>query len=245
LNLLITSVAERPDLAALLDDFPDSWPEFMYHDSVSPLLYEQLAGAYPQHCLIAVAGSEPVARAYTVPFAWAGDPDTDLPSGHDAVILRAAADRLAGRTPNLVAAVEVTVRPERRGTGLSARLLDALRRHTAGLGYASLVVPVRPNGKPGYPDVPLARYVTWTREDGLPVDPWLRGHIRAGGRIVGVAPCSTTICGTLAQWRAWTGLPFDATGPVRVPGALVPVHCDVTHDVAVYVEPNVWVHHRL
>ena len=51
--------------------------------------------------------------------------------------------------------------------------------------------------------------------------------------------------GSLAQWREWTGLPFDRTGDVIVPGALVPVHCDAEHDHAVYVEPNVWVKHAL
>ena len=51
--------------------------------------------------------------------------------------------------------------------------------------------------------------------------------------------------GSLAQWREWTGLPFDRTGDVIVPEALVPVHCDVEHDHAVYVEPNVWVEHDL
>jgi hypothetical protein len=60
-----------------------------------------------------------------------------------------------------------------------------------------------------------------------------------------VAPRSTTITGSLADWRSWTGLPFDATGPVSVPEALVPVFCDLDRDVATYVEPNVWVHHRL
>ena len=40
------------------------------------------------------------------------------------------------------------------------------------------------------------------------------------------------------------GLPFDSTGPVVVPRALAPVHCDVEHGVAVYVEPNVWARHR-
>lgn len=53
------------------------------------------------------------------------------------------------------------------------------------------------------------------------------------------------IPGALADWRAWTGLPFDTTGPVEVPGALAPVHCDVAHDHAVYCEPCVWVHHSL
>ena len=83
-----------------------------------------------------------------------------------------------------------------------------------------------------------------TREDGLPADPWLRTHVQAGAQIIGVAPRSMVITGSLEQWRTWTGLPFDASGPVRVPGALVPVHCDVAADLAVYVEPNVWVRHR-
>jgi hypothetical protein len=54
-----------------------------------------------------------------------------------------------------------------------------------------------------------------------------------------------TVTGTLAQWREWTGLAFDAPGEVLVPGALLPLHCEPGHDFAVYVEPNVWVHHRL
>jgi hypothetical protein len=53
------------------------------------------------------------------------------------------------------------------------------------------------------------------------------------------------MAGSLAQWREWTGLPFDRTGDVIVPEALVPVHCDAEHDHAVYVEPNVWVEHTL
>jgi hypothetical protein len=51
--------------------------------------------------------------------------------------------------------------------------------------------------------------------------------------------------GSLDEWREWTGLPFDETGEVIVPKALVPVHCSVEHDHAVYVEPNVWVQHDL
>jgi hypothetical protein len=49
----------------------------------------------------------------------------------------------------------------------------------------------------------------------------------------------------VAKWRTWTGLPFDKTGPSIVPGALSPVHVSLEQDHAVYVEPNLWVHHRL
>ncbi len=245
MDLLIISLADRPDILSRLDDFPGAWPEFMYHDSVSSVFYHQVVTLHPEHCLIALDGGTPVARAFSFPFHWVEDPEKILPDGHDAVIVRALGDRLARRSGTLVAAVEVTVRADRRGNGLSTRMLDALRERTARLGYPGLVVPVRPSGKSEHPDVPLADYVNWTRPDGLPVDPWLRVHIRAGGRMVGLAPHSTTIAGTLDEWRCWTGLPFDRTGPVRVPGALVPVHCDVQHGIGVYVEPNVWVHHRV
>jgi hypothetical protein len=53
------------------------------------------------------------------------------------------------------------------------------------------------------------------------------------------------VAGSLTQWRAWTGLPFNTDGDVVVPGALVPVHASLAHDHAVYAEPNIWVRHPL
>ncbi|WP_328993746.1 hypothetical protein OG394_05245 [Kribbella sp. NBC_01245] len=91
----------------------------------------------------------------------------------------------------------------------------------------------------------MTSYVEQVRADGLPVDPWLRVHVKAGATIVKVAPASMVVPGSLAQWREWTGLPFDTDGFVEVPKALVPVHCSLSHDYAVYVEPNVWVEHDL
>ncbi len=72
----------------------------------------------------------------------------------------------------------------------------------------------------------------------------MRIHARLGAEVGAVCPNSMTISGSLAEWRDWTGLPFDQSGEVIVPGALVPVHVDVTQDHAVYVEPNVWMVHR-
>jgi hypothetical protein len=66
-----------------------------------------------------------------------------------------------------------------------------------------------------------------------------------GATIIKVCPTSMTVPGTLEQWRGWTGLPFTASGLVDVGGALTPVHVSVEQDHAVYIEPNVWVRHRL
>jgi hypothetical protein len=54
-----------------------------------------------------------------------------------------------------------------------------------------------------------------------------------------------TIGASLADWRSWTGLPFDTDGEVEVPGALGPVLVRTAHDYAVYVEANVWVRHQI
>ena len=51
------------------------------------------------------------------------------------------------------------------------------------------------------------------------------------------------ISGSVAEWEAWSGLAFPASGEYVVPGALVPVEVDREHDVATYVEPNVWMRH--
>ena len=92
----------------------------------------------------------------------------------------------------------------------------------------------------------LYRVVSYrVRPDGLPHDPWLRVHVRAGARIDSIAPASMTVAGSLEQWRRWTGLPFDVPGDVEVPGALVPVRCEPERGYAVYVEPNVWMRHLL
>ncbi|WP_026425803.1 hypothetical protein [Actinokineospora inagensis] len=245
MDLAITTLARRPDLESKLDDFDGGWPEFMKHDPVAGVYFWLAPLHYPEYVLLAYDRDHPdelVAKGFSVPFHWTGDA---LPvDGWDWVLRRSAIGRALGEEPNLVSAVEINVRTDLRGAGLSSVMLAALRDNTRALGFDALVAPVRPNGKPDHPGVPMADYVTWTRDDGLPVDPWLRVHVRAGGVVESVATRSMAIAGTLAEWREWTGLPFDRTGSVLVPGALVPVHCDVEHDHAVYVEPNVWIRHK-
>ena len=91
----------------------------------------------------------------------------------------------------------------------------------------------------------MADYVRQIGPEGLPKDPWLQLHVRAGGRIIKVAPYAMTIVGSVADWTKWTGMQFETSGPIDVPHALVPVNISLEHDFGVYVEPGVWVDHRL
>ncbi len=240
MDLEIFVAADRPDVA--LDDWESPWPEFMTHDPIGNLYYA-LSNLFAEYHLIAVDDTKRiVAQAFSVPFSLEGD---ELPiDGWDGAIRRGLRTRFEGGTPNMVSAIEISVRKDLQGTGLSHRMVAAMRSNAKRLGYTELVAPVRPNGKKDF-DLPMEEYAYHTREDGFPVDPWLRVHVRAGGRIDKIATRSMVIPGTLAEWREWTGLPFDKSGPVHVPFALAPVMCDVDHDHAVYVEPNVWVRHKI
>ncbi|MEU7986271.1 N-acetyltransferase [Streptosporangium canum] len=246
MSVRITTLAERPELTGQLWAMDSSWPEFMFHDPMAALYFEVCTTVYPEFVLVADDDAAPgrlVAKGLSVPFAWKHE---DLPDdGWDAAVLSSWHTRRTGEKPTAVSALEITIRPDHIGSGLSPLMLGAIRDNAARLGFGELLAPVRPNAKHLEPRTPMAEYAALTRPDGLPADPWLRVHVRAGGTIAKVAPRSMTVAGTLAEWRKWSGCAFDESGPVEVPGALVPVHCDVDQDHAVYVEPNVWVRHRL
>jgi GNAT superfamily N-acetyltransferase len=238
--LTITVLADRPELAEAMWGMANAWPEFMRHDPIGGLFYGNVETRFAESVLVGRDGDEVVAVAYSLPFVLDG---TELPDhGWDAAIRSGLLASIHGTQPNAISAIEIAVRPDRQGTGLSVEMLTAMRDNAARLGYAELVAPVRPNGKSDV-DEPMSVHAFRVRDDGLPLDPWLRVHVRAGGRIDKIAPRSMVIPGTLDEWREWTGLPFDRTGPVAVPQALAPVWCDAEHGVATYVEPNVWVRH--
>lgn len=129
--------------------------------------------------------------------------------------------------------------------GLPDRGWDAALENAAKLGHRDLLGSIRPTGKSGFPHEAMADYVARLNGEGLPVDPWLRTHVRLGGVVMQVCPVAMTIPGTLAQWRGWTCLGLASSGAVEVPGALNPVHVSVEQEHGVYVEPNVWIRHQL
>ncbi|MEV0206791.1 GNAT family N-acetyltransferase [Streptomyces sp. NPDC050788] len=247
MELKVSSLAERPEMTGPVVHMANSWPEFVTQDLVGDAHYGRIAAELPQYVLFAEDEQDVVvAHAYSVPFALAAEGRGELPArGWDQVLVWAFEDLRLGVRPDTVSAIAIVVAPEAQGRGLSARMLSALRDNARSLGFREVVAPVRPSAKHLEPRTPIEEYVRRVRADGLPHDPWLRVHVRAGATVERVATASMTVSGSLAQWRAWTGLPFDTRGDVEVPGALVPVRCEPERDYAVYVEPNVWMRHVL
>lgn len=253
MSLETFTLRERPDLRGEIFSAafgPPLWPEFLLHDPAARFYYATpYFEAYQDYALAAIESGTSgtiVGRAFSVPFAFGIPGRTELPDGGwDEVIRWAHDDRMAGREPTAVSALEISVLPHARGRGLSRVLLDAMRRNARARGFGDLFAPVRPTEKGQRPFMAMRDYVAAVRPDGLPQDPWLRTHVRAGGTIVKIAPCAMTVAASLAEWRVWTGLSFERSGPVAVDGGLAPLHVCVEQDHAVYVEPGVWVHHRL
>ncbi|WP_018548136.1 GNAT family N-acetyltransferase [Streptomyces sp. LaPpAH-108] len=247
MDVQVSSLADRPERLAAVLEMADSWPEFVTHDPVGTAHYGRIPVELPAYALFAEdEHGEVVAHAFSVPFALAAEGRGALPArGWDQILLWAFADLRRDTRPDTVCAIAVVIAPHAQGRGLSAVMLSALRDNARARGFAEVVAPVRPSAKHLEPRTPMTEYAHRLRPDGLPHDPWLRVHARAGATVDSVAPASMTVAASLEEWRRWTGLPFDTRGAVEVPGALSPVHCEPERGYAVYVEPNVWMRHRL
>ncbi|MGI5487963.1 N-acetyltransferase [Microtetraspora malaysiensis] len=244
--MIIESLATRPDLLDAALGLGDIGYEFMQHDPVASLTrVARLAARWPEYFLLVLDEGVPVARAVSIPMAFPTNQRTELPDhGWDGAILWATEDALDGRTPTTLTALDVQVATDRRGQGIAAQTLAALRACAVAHGLNRLVIPVSPTEKQHQPDETMQDYLRRRRSDGYSSDSWLRTHERAGARIVKVAPFAMTITGTLTQWEEWTGKPLQP-GPNIVDGALVPVLASVEQNLGIYVEPNVWVEHPI
>jgi GNAT superfamily N-acetyltransferase len=242
----LVRVADEPGLWRPANDMCSaSWPEFMQHDPVADRCWSRLRDDWPMFQLVLVDDAGRVAAAsQAAPLCWDGS-DEGLPDGWDAQFERSVADLLAARTPDALGAIQINVAPDRRSQGLSTLILEAMMQTALEAGLGALIACVRPTEKSRYPLLPIETYAAWRRPDGLPFDPWLRVHARAGGRLVRPSPRSMTMEGSVAEWQAWTGLTFPASGPYVVEGALSPVEIDLARDRGVYHDPNVWVIHDL
>jgi hypothetical protein len=243
----IVSYRERPELDERWEQtVAPAWPEFAMHDTSINANWDTIFEHAPdfQFYVLDEDTDEVLALGNTMPFAWDGDAGT-LPTGIGDILLRAIADREADRTPTASCALQAIVTTGNRGKGLASVVLGEMRARASAAGFEDLVAPVRPSWKARYPLQDLGSYARWTRSDGLPFDPWIRVHVRAGAEFVKVAPDAQTVEGTLADWGSWTGMAFPESGRYIVDGALVPLEVDVERDRGRLVEPNYWMRHRL
>ncbi len=198
-----------------------------------------------QFVLFDAESREPLAAGNALELAWDGAPETLPEHGWEWQMAAAAADHDAGRPAATLGALSISVRPAGRSRRLSPVMVRAMKALGQAAALPRLIAPVRPSWKARHPALPIEKYLTWTNDEGLAYDPWIRTHQRLGARIV--RPClrSMQTAGSVAEWETWTGLHFPTSGAYPVPDALSPVEIDLEADRGLYVEPNVWMVHTL
>jgi GNAT superfamily N-acetyltransferase len=239
----IVTTSDRPDLeeqsnAAVLP----GWPEFIFHDPISSELTPRAAEYFPQFDLRILDDGEVVAGGWGVLLACNTTAD-HLPAGYDDALISAITGHEQAVPPDTLCVMAAAVRPDRQGAGLGGHVLTALRSRATAAGLSRMIAPVRPVLKSRYPLTPMANYARWTRADGSHLDPWIRTHLRLGGVILGPAPRSMIITGTVTEWEEWAGMAFPETGRYVVPGALDLVDIDRERDLGTYAETNLWMRH--
>ena len=125
MGLEIFTLRERPDLRPLIfgSELDSVLPEFMRPVPVAHLYFApSILDHYLDYEFAGVAGGKVVARAFSVPFAFHIDGRAELPDGGwDEVIRWAHDDRMTGRAPNALSALEISLLPEARGGGNSPK----------------------------------------------------------------------------------------------------------------------------
>jgi hypothetical protein len=224
--------------------FAEGFPEFITADREVKKYIKRVRELFTAFDIILVDDvDEPVATGWGVPIAWTADV-SDLPESFADVLRRALELHDAAVVADTFVICGGVVHPERKGSGVATDLVRALCITANEHGLTKVIAPVRPTRKDRYPLMDIAEYAAWTRDDGLPWDPWLRLHVRMGGQIIALAPTAQNMIGSVAEWEQWTGLVLPASGEYIIERGMAPLLIDKPADLGVYTEPNVWVRHR-
>ena len=245
---VLSTAAQRPDLFRLGTQLTEGiWPAYNTHGDVLKRYWGLLPGRFGDfQFTVQEPGTDAVlGQGFSIPCHWDGTAG-GLPAGIDEVIAAGFADPpWGGRVPQTLAGLAVEIPHAHQGRGVSSRVVEGLRWVAVEHGFGAVIVPLRPVWKERYPLVAIERYLTWTRGDGLPFDPWLRLHVRLGATVVKGAPHSLRITAPVADWEGWTGMAFPESGDYVFPHGLAVVSIDREVDRGTYYEPNIWVCHRV
>lgn len=186
-----------------------------------------------------------VAVGNTIPLAWNGGLERTPPAGWEAALAQGFQDQIAEHVPTTLVALSASISASHQGQGLGSLLIRSMHSLAGNHGLAALIVPVRPLMKSRYPLTSIERYAQWKQADGSPFDFWMRFHWKLGARLLGIAPKSITMTGTVMQWEEWTEMRFPESGKYIVPEALEPVIIDCECNLGTYVEPSIWMWYDL
>jgi hypothetical protein len=239
----IVTSGDHPDLEAQANEvFRVKWPEFIFHDPIAARYHQRTSEYFPEYDVFALDEGRVIAGGWGVPLRWDGTLE-DLPDGYDGALARSIDDHESGVVPNTFSFMAAAVGSDVTARGLAGQVLTALSARARSAGLAEVIAPLRPTLKHRYPTTPMMTFASWTRQDGLSIDPWIRAHQRMGATILATAPRSMVISGTVTEWESWTDMVFPESGSYIVPDALGLVEINRETDTGTYIEEGLWTQH--
>ena len=223
--------------------FAEGFPAFITADPEVKKYIARVRDYFPQLDMILMSeDGQPAATGWGVPIEWTDDV-ADLPPSFADILRVAVQAHESGTDTNAFVICGGVVHPELKGTGTATELVRALVETGQDHGMTRVLAPLRPTRKHLYPLISIEEYASWVRDDGLPFDPWLRLHMRAGGRVIALAPAAQAMTGSVQEWEQWARMSLPATGQYVIPDGMSVLHIDTAADVGTYTEPNIWVRH--
>jgi len=224
--------------------FAEGFPEFIIGDKEVGKYIARVRESFRECDLILTDDHDQLAATgWGVPITWSGEA-SELPSSFADVLRQSIEVHHGSSLANTFVICGAVVHPLLKGSGAAASLIGALCDTAAAHHFDNVVAPVRPTLKHLYPLLDIDAYAAWVRDDGMPWDPWLRLHVRIGGRVISLAREAQTMTDTVSRWEEWTGLEIPVSGDYIIPKGMAPLRIDKDADLGTYVEPNIWVRHR-
>ncbi len=222
-----------------------TWPEFMQHDKTANKYWPYLYNEFLSYQFAISYENQIIGICNSVPINWY-KPLNDLPvSAIDWSMKKAFDDFNRNLTTNLIIGIQILIDKKYQNRNISYEMIEVLKKIAVNKQIENIAFPVRPTLKCNYPLIPMEEYLKWQNKNGLPFDPWIRVHIKIGGKIVGICRKSMTISGSVSQWEKWTGLIFQSSGDYIIDKALTPIKIDREKNIGIYIEPNVWIIHNI
>ncbi|MDQ0416654.1 amino acid adenylation domain-containing protein [Croceifilum oryzae] len=245
-GLKLYTLSQIPSLQDRMNELHlPAWPEYFAGEEVLREYWPQLFTRFAEYQLALVDGlGKVIAVGNAIPIDWDGTQE-HLPQGWDEGLIKGFTDAKRDTQSNTLLVLAGVVDKEYQGKGLATLLVKAFKMLAHGQGLQRLIVPVRPTGKSAYPDLDFSSYCELRREDGYPVDNWLRSHERVGGKILQITHKSQYVKASVADWQVWAGSTFEESGSYEVEKALAPVYIDLEQGIGEYWDPSVWVEHPL
>lgn len=226
------------------DLMQSSYPAFALQDNTAVKYWNRVYSDFLDYQTLLLNGEEVAAVINAVP-VYIVKGQKELPKeGWDWVLEYACQCFDKKIVPNVLVGLSVAVNPKMRGLGIGKAAIARFKEIAKSRNLDKVLIPVRPTRKSEFPKVPFEEYIN-KKENGRYFDPWLNLHYSVGGRFVNICERSMLAEADLKTWKEWIGMDFKESGEYEVAQALAPIKVDKENNKAVYIEPNVWIEHRI